>query len=488
MDFYDILSLNNYNLFSYYKNSIQEGFTNDNEISDAKKKVDEIKKKINDAKKILDDYESEKKTVNDQFTKLNNELNALKKNETDVNKSIQDIQDQMNSVQKQIDDLNQNVKSKQNELTNKKNQLANVNNVYNSINNNCHTKTAFGTWVKFGKSWRYCDPPKYDYKTKPKNNEQRKTELINTSNVIKKEIKILEDEIKSLIKNNNPKIKSLESTNATHKNNLKNKQNERNKITKNINNKNNQINQTKKKLDEITKKIDDYTKSIDLKKIEEQLKIAEIQLGELEYAREMEKSNNFYTENYKVTTPSVQSCGFYFTTNNFDCIYSITTTDVNQFVEYNIIKNKKKFCFNIDENNKNILYSIVNNQPIQFNVINKYTNNKYSILFDITVKNTHFIHCLTKFMENCYKNNNLTFDLNSQMNIINLHISNKKCTIQLKNLNIHSEKSTILSNININNINKIIYLDKEIDLNKNYSYGQLYYSPIQYYDCIVMNH
>lgn len=488
MDFYDILSLNNYNLFSYYKN-IEEGFTNDNEISEAKKKVDEIKKKINDAKKLLDDYEREKKTVNDQLTKLNNKLNDLKKNETDVNKSIQDIQNQINSVQKQIDELNQTVKSKENELTNKKNQLANVNNVYNSINNNCYTNTAFGTWARFeNKTWRYCNPPQYDYKTKPKNNEQRKKELINTYNAIENEIKKLENEIKTLIKNNAPKIKSLESTNATHKKNLKNKQNEKNRISKNINNKNNQINQTKKSVDEIIKKIDDYTKSIDLKKIDEQLKIAEIHLGELEYAREMEKNNNFYTENYKLTNGSVQSCGFYFTTNNFNCIYSITTTDVNQYVEYNIIKNKKKFCFNIDENNKNILYSIVNNQPIQFNVINKYTNNKYSVLFDITVKNTHFIHCLIKFMENCYKNNNLFFDLNSQMNIINLDISNKKCTIQLKNLNIHSEKSTILSNININNINKIIYLDKEIDLNKNYSYGQLYYSPIQYYDCIIMNH
>jgi predicted nucleic acid-binding Zn-ribbon protein len=492
MDFYDIVSSNNYKLnyllFSNCKNNIQEGFTSDVEIAQAKKKMDEIKQKLDQANKTLDSYEKEKKSADDLLTKLNDELNVLKNNQTSLDKTIQDIQNQISSIQKQINDLNQIVENKKTELTNKKNQLDYVNKVYNSINNNCNTNTPFGSWnsIWVGRSIvsRLCDPPKYDYKTKPTNNVQRKNELTNTSNNLKKEISKLENEIKTLIKNNEPKIKSFESTNAVNRKNLKNKQDEKDK---NIKNKNNDIDNAKKKLDEITKKINDYKKTVDLKKLEEELKVAQTVVTDLEYAREMEKTKYFYTENYQLTAGSIQSCGFYFNSNNFKCLYSIITNDMNQYVEYNVIKNRKLYCFNIDENNKNILYSIVNNQLIHYIAIDKNTNNKYILRFNISLKNTHFINCLTKFMENSYKNNVLAFNLNSQTNTIELDIFNKKCILQLKNLNIHRTESSILSNTNINNINKIIYLDKEIDLNKKYSYGQLYYSPTQSYDCIVMN-
>ena len=188
-------------------------------------------------------------------------------------------------------------------------------------------------------------------------------------------------------------------------------------------------------------------------------------------------------EKYQIVQGTIKACGFYFKTNIFNSIYSNIT--INRFVENAIINNSYGYCFNIDTNNN--LYSIINNDTMSYNYKID-VNTKYLINFKIIKNNDSFINCLKEFIQNCNKVSSITYEIDSKNNTVTLSmINDNKIIVYLTTFQDFDEKSTVESIITSNNVNQIKYIDIKIDLTKKYTYGQLYYTNTNYYDCIVMN-
>jgi hypothetical protein len=209
-------------------------------------------------------------------------------------------------------------------------------------------------------------------------------------------------------------------------------------------------------------------------------------LADLLLAKEMEVNSSFSVEKYNLKTPSNKSCGFYLKKSDFVSIYTTSPSNLNKYVEYNTINNRYNYCFNIDAENNNVIYSNVRNDAYCYNNIDKTTNIKYAIQFNILVNNGSLIECLSKFIDNGIQTSILSILIDNNEYKITINLLNKKnkCIIYLKNLDLNN---SIQSHLNNTNIGKITYLGKDMDLNKKYSYGQLYYSNSQSYDCIVLN-
>ena len=209
-------------------------------------------------------------------------------------------------------------------------------------------------------------------------------------------------------------------------------------------------------------------------------------LADLLLAKEMEVNSSFSVEKYNLKTPSKKSCGFYLKKSDFVSIYTTSPSNLNKYVEYNTINNRYNYCFNIDAENNNVIYSNVKNDAYCYNNIDKTTNIKYAIQFNILVNNGSLIECLSKFIDNGIQTSILSILIDNNEYKITINLLNKKnqCIIYLKNLDLNN---SIQSHLNNTNIGKITYLGKDMDLNKKYSYGQLYYSNSQSYDCIVLN-
>jgi hypothetical protein len=209
-------------------------------------------------------------------------------------------------------------------------------------------------------------------------------------------------------------------------------------------------------------------------------------LADLLLAKEMEVNSSFSVEKYNLKTPSKKSCSFYFKKSDYQSIYTTSTSNLNKYIEYNTINNRYNFCFNIDNENNNVIYSNLKNDAYCYNNIDKTTNIKYAIQFNILVNNGSLIECLSKFIDNGIQTSILSILIDNNEYTIKIYLLNKKnqCIIYLKYLDLNN---SIQSHFTTTNIDKIIYLDKEMDLNKKYSYGQLYYSSTQFYDCIVLN-
>lgn len=237
-------------------------------------------------------------------------------------------------------------------------------------------------------------------------------------------------------------------------------------------------------INEINKSIIDSEQQ--LKDKNETLKKEKEIYSDLLLAKEMEVNSSFSVEKYNLKTPSNKSCGFYLKKSDYTCIYSTSTSDMNKHIEYNIINNRYNYCFNIDNENNNVIYSNVKNDAYCYNSIDKTTNIKYAIQFNIVVNNSSLIECLSKFIDNGIQRSILSIVIDNNEYTIKIYLLNKKnqCIIYLKNLDLNNSIQSHLTNTNID---KIIYLDKEMELNKKYSYGQLYYSSTQFYDCIVLN-
>jgi len=273
---------------------------------------------------------------------------------------------------------------------------------------------------------------------------------------------------------------------------LNNANNELKTATTTLNNLKGQYTQRKNNLTNLTtilnQKTNDYNSALSVSNT----KTAEKNKADSNYNTILEIITKKYGDNtkyinvekYTLTIGSTQSCGFYFKITNFNCIYSNINKNVSKYIEDYIINNDYNYCFNVDNSNK--LYSIINNDPILYSLTDTNTKEKYPIQFKL-LEMGHFVDCLLKFIQNCIKISTLKFELDSKNKTMKLYILDKTCIIYFNNFDIYSENSNIESNIKKNNIQKITYLGKEIDLNKNYKYGQLYYTISQYYDCIVIN-
>ena len=235
---------------------------------------------------------------------------------------------------------------------------------------------------------------------------------------------------------------------------------------------------TQQDINVLTKEITNLQKQLDTKNTS--VNKVNDKISKLENSKRMQK-DNFSLDEYKPKV-STSDCSFYFNTNSYNCIYSVLTNDINIYVETNIILNESNSCFNTDGN---VLYSNIDNTIYSFNTINN-VGKKYSVLFNIIINNSTFIICLLKFIENSFNTSSIIINVDSDKNTVKLSSLDKQnnCIIYLKKTNLNI---SVQNNLDHANIKKIVYLDKEIDLNKKYTYGRLSHSGNHYYDCIVLN-
>jgi len=200
-------------------------------------------------------------------------------------------------------------------------------------------------------------------------------------------------------------------------------------------------------------------------------------------------ANKKIVSNEPYTTNSTIKCGFYFKKIGFNSLYANVTIDKG--IEDNIINNNYNYCFNIDENN-NVLYSIVSNAPYIFTYtdIQITPNKNYQIKFNKIKANTDFLSCFIQFLNDCDNIGSTSYYFDFENNVIKCYMTNyisSVCSIYFKQINV-DESSTIESNIKMDNIERIEYLDNKIDfdVSKKYTYGKLYYNT-NYYNCIVMD-
>lgn len=224
-------------------------------------------------------------------------------------------------------------------------------------------------------------------------------------------------------------------------------------------------------------------------KIAQEKAIAAAKVAAEKVAAEAKAANKKIVSNDPYTTNSTMKCGFYFKKNGFNSLYA--NVSIDKGIEDNIINNANTYCFNIDENNSNVLYSIVNNAPYMFTYtdIQITPNKNYQIKFNKIKANTDFLSCLIQFLNDCNNIGSTSYYFDFENNVIKCYMTNSNssvCSIFFKEIDL-DESSTIESNIKMENIIKIEYLDNKIDLLKKYTYGQLYYNT-NYYNCIVMDY
>ena len=195
-----------------------------------------------------------------------------------------------------------------------------------------------------------------------------------------------------------------------------------------------------------------------------------------------ELKKNMIIEKYVLSQGAIKTCGFYFKTNVFNPIFSNNSS--NLYVENYILNSPYGYCFNIDNNNN--LYSI-NNDAYSYTTNDINTNIKYQVNFRTIINNSDFANCFLRLLKNGEQLYRITYDVDSNTKTIKITILKNIYIIYLDNFYNYPETSTIESNITSNNIKKVTYLDKQYDLGKRYTYGQLYYTNTEYYDCIVMN-
>ena len=196
--------------------------------------------------------------------------------------------------------------------------------------------------------------------------------------------------------------------------------------------------------------------------------------------RQIQEAAKVVTESVNVTNTS---SGFYFKKSDFNCIYSHTI--INIHIEYAILKNANNYTFYNDANNDNKLYSSSSNGKYLYKY--KISDNNYNYVKFHTSNSGNFINCLLKFINECDKIGSLIYQVDTVKNIITIvSITGNKIEIYINNYN-DEDENTIKTNINTNNIIKIINDGIQIDMNKTYTNGKLYYTGTDYFNCIVIN-
>lgn len=466
----------------------------DNSNKDLEKKITELNNSYNDQKKTLESLITQSTTSLDDLKKNLDKSSKIDCPQLDqgywkaykwrhknqhshwdklwINNFVPD-QPCIDKKNNTINDINQNITTATNSITSNKTQLDNLNKTYND-----------GTVVTIN-----------SYKQNIINNDKRIKELLSiissrneaTQKLVKEKNNSLES-LKAQQNANNSVIQNLNKTITDLMTKLDSANNEKKKIQEK---KTEYIRQNDEKKKNIKEKIQEFNNALKegdqmLKDNNDALKKEKDILADLLLAKEMEVNSSFSVEKYNLKTPSNKSCSFYFKTSDYQSIYTTTTSNSNKYIEYNTINNRYNYCFNIDNENNNVIYSNVKNYAYSYNSVDKTTNIKYAIQFNIIVKNSSLIECLSKFIDNGIQRSILSIVIDSKEYTIKIYLLNKKnqCIITLNNLNLND---SIQSHLISTNIDKIIYLDKEMDLNKKYSYGELYYSSTQFYDCIVLN-
>jgi len=179
------------------------------------------------------------------------------------------------------------------------------------------------------------------------------------------------------------------------------------------------------------------------------------------------------------TVSSTSSCGFYFKNNDYEPFFvkkDNLNSDIEKIFDYND-------CFNIDQSNNNTLYSINSTSnavtSYKYNDTRVTPNVSYQIFFTIIINNSDFLTCFKQLLTDCTY---IKYRFKSFSKIITFDINNRKCIIELNVIN----GNTLLPNITVDNIVKVKYANKVVDLSKKYIYGNLFYGS-DYYSCIALS-
>jgi len=190
------------------------------------------------------------------------------------------------------------------------------------------------------------------------------------------------------------------------------------------------------------------------------------------YSTIFEGNESFSRERYKLvencnnmTNNYLPSCGFYFKTRNFDSFF----IKQDKITQIDRLLNSDN-CFNIDYCN-NILYKIIRYRIFSY----KYNNT--DVTFNIHKNNSDFLDCFKQFINDC---SYVTYDINNNSKTITYKLSRKSCILYLNSI---VDINFDISKITNDNIEKIRYSGKNIDLTKKYLYGILNYDTEKCY-CI----